>query len=74
MKDTYTKIVQYTGNSLKSFTSEVMIIGQLNLDKCSCNQIDNLSDVKIVVTQDQGSRIKERMHNWNRLNETNSRI
>jgi hypothetical protein len=47
--------VQYTGKKLKSFTSEVKIIGQLNLDKCSFNQTDNLNDVKIVVTEDQES-------------------
>ena len=44
--------MQYTGKPLKSFTSEVKIIG-LNLDKCSFNQTDKLNDVKIIVTENQ---------------------
>ena len=55
LEDINTKLVQYIGKPLKSFTSEVKIIGQLNLDKCSFNQTDNLNDIKIVVTENQES-------------------
>ena len=55
LEDQNTKLIQYYGKPLKSFTGEVKIIGQLVLHNCAFNHSDNLEHIKIIVTENQKS-------------------
>jgi hypothetical protein len=55
LEDKNTKLVQYYGKPLRSFTGEVKILGQLILHNCAFNHSDQLEKIKIIVTENQKS-------------------
>ena len=55
LEDKNTRLIQYQGKPLKSFTGEVKILGQLILHNCAFNQSDHLENVNIIVTENQKS-------------------
>ena len=48
-EDENTKIETYTGNQIKSFTSETQILGQVILKNCFFNHTDQIQNVKVIV-------------------------
>ena len=55
MEDEETNLEVYTGSKIKSFTSETQILGQMALKSCYFNQMDQLENVKVIVTGNQNS-------------------
>jgi hypothetical protein len=55
IKNKSTQLEIYTGNRIKSFTTEIKILGQIILNKCAFNQSDSHKNIKIIVTENQTS-------------------
>ena len=52
-EDQTTELVQYNGKPLKSFTTEIKVIGKLILKQCIFNDSNKSTNVELVVTEDQ---------------------